>query len=49
MTTMTFFMPKLLLQVSVRELHNIMMIPIEEDGTKEARDKERILSSVIQT
>ena len=28
--------PKLLLQVSVRELHNIIMSPPEEGGIKEA-------------
>ena len=30
--------PKYLLQVSVREQHNSMVIPVEEGGVKEARD-----------
>ena len=30
--------PKLLLQAYVRELHNTMVIPLEEGGIKEARD-----------
>ena len=33
-------MPKLLLQVSVREIHNSMVSPQEEGGLKEARDGE---------
>ena len=32
--------PKVLLQVSVRELNNSMVSPIEEGGLKEARDKD---------
>ena len=32
--------PKLLLQVSVRELHNVMVSHLEEGGLKEARDSE---------
>ena len=30
---------ELLLQVMVRELHNSMVIPLEEGGIEEARDK----------
>ena len=30
-------MPKLLLQVYVQELHNRIVIPLEEGGLKEAR------------
>ena len=33
-------MPKLLLQVSVQELHNTMMITLEEGGLKEERYSE---------
>ena len=33
-------MPKLLLQVSVEKLHNIMVSPPEEVGLKEARDED---------
>ena len=33
-------MPKLLLQVSVRELHNKMVIPPEKGGMKEVRDED---------
>ena len=33
-------MPKLLLQVSVRELHNSMVSPPEEGLLKEARDED---------
>ena len=32
--------PKLLLQILVRELHNITVSPSEEGGLKEARDAE---------
>ena len=33
-------MVNLLLQVSVRELHNSMVSPLEEGGLKEASDKD---------
>ena len=33
-------MPKLLFQVSVQELHSIMVITPEEGGLKEARDED---------
>ena len=35
--------PKLLLPVSVRELHNITVIPLEEGGLKESRDADNYI------
>ena len=35
--------PKFLLQVSVRELHNSMVSPSEEGGLKEARDADNTI------
>ena len=39
-TVNTHILPKLLLYVSFRELHNIMVSLTEEGGIKEVRDKE---------
>ena len=36
-------MTKFLLKVSVQELNNSMVIPIEEDGLKEAREKDNYI------
>ena len=35
--------PKLLLPVSVRELHNITVSPLEEGGLKESRDADNYI------
>ena len=34
-----YLIPKLLLQVSVREIHNSMGVPPEEGGLKEVKDE----------
>ena len=43
-------MVNLLLQVSVRELHNSMVSPLEEGGLKEASDKDNniIISDSVE-